>query len=161
MGPFPNNPHQPGPFPTNPERTGIPPTYAGGQGGPSWVPQGSGMLQPTPEWKSLRIIARILKIIAWVEAVTGALMIIGWTTLMGAVTSSVSGSGSSMSSANYYSAGSASSGMSGIAPYIGGTTAIVALYLLAETAIAFFLTYGVAEAIVVFLAIEKNTRKGG
>jgi len=187
MGPFSNNPEPTGmtprqfsnnPNPTgmtprqfsnNPNPTGIPltpqpgmppgpPIYAGGQGNPSWAPQSSETLQPTPEWKVLRILARILKIIAWVEAAIGTLMIIGWTTLMGAALSSVSGSGSSVGNASYYSAGSS---MSGIAPYIGGTTAIVALYLLVNTVIAFLLTYGVAEAILVFLAIEKNTRKGG
>lgn len=170
MGPFSNNPNQTGMPPvsqTGRPPAGMPPTpppYAGGQINPSWAPQSSGTLQPTPEWKSLRIIARILKIMAWVEAGIGALMTIGWTTFMGALLSNMGGSVPSspgMGSSSYYSAASTSSGMSAITPYIGGTTAIVALYLLVNTAIAFLFTYGIAEAILVFLAIEKNTRKGG
>jgi hypothetical protein len=172
-----------GPISNNPDSTGMPPMPPPWTGGPSSPPQGnipwmeeqlghqqgntslatqsSGVLQPNPEWKVLRILSRVLKIIAWIEAVIGALMIIGWTTLIGAILSNMNGSGSSVGNASYYDAMSTGPIMAISASYIGGTIAIVTLYLLVNTAITFIFTYGIAEAILVFLAIEKNTRKGG
>lgn len=162
-----------GPISNNPDSTGMPPMPPPWTGGPSSPPQGNipwmggqfsnqqgntsfatqsfGVLQPNPKWRVLRIISRMLKILAWIEAAIGALMSIGWTTLMGAFLSWISGSGSSMGNGVYI----------GISPSIGETTAIITLFLLVNTAITFLFTYGIAEAILVFLAIEKNTRTGG
>lgn len=160
------------PISNNPDSTGMPPMPPPWTGGPSSPPQGNipwmggqfghqqgntsfaaqsfGVLQPNPEWKVLRILSRILKILAWIEAAIGTLMIMGWTTLMGAFLSWISGSGSSIGPGLYV-----------VSPLGSTTAAIVTLFLLVNTAIAFLLTYGIAEAILVFLAIEKNTRKGG
>ena len=83
----------------------------------------------------MRFVAKWLKIIAWIELVGGVIfsLVIG---------------GSAMTVGSSFGGGGG--GLAGFA---------VILAFLIVTAIIFMTTYASAEGILVFLAIEKNTRK--
>jgi len=132
------------------------PTWAGQPGTPqptpAWVGQSSALpvgvtptqLERKSSWPVLRLIARWLKIVAWVELVFSALTAIGLGTAIGSLGAYAGGSAYAGSS------GSSGSGFFGL---------VLTIYLLVGAALGFMLTYGSAEMILVFLNIEKNTRK--
>jgi hypothetical protein len=101
------------------------------------------LLDRSVAWPALRLIARWLKIISWIELAVGIItaLVIG---------GSIAALGNSLSSAGGGTGAGAGTGLVGF---------ILAIYLLIITALGFILTYASAELILVFLAIEKNTRK--
>lgn len=105
---------------------------------PAWVGQSASLplnvtstrLKRDSQWPALRLIARILKIVAWIELVFGVIGAVVVGTSIGSLGSSLG---------------------------VGGF--LFAILILIGTAIGFMLTYAYAEFIQVFLAIEMNTRK--
>ena len=115
---------------------------------PAWVGQSAALpvnvqatrLDRGSAWPALRFIARWLKIIAWIELVVGVIssLVIG---------TSLSALGSGLAAQGGGGGG------------LGGFGIVLTIYLLIGTAVGFILTFASAELILVFLAIEKNTRK--
>ena len=163
MQQFPNDPPSTGTPPTGPggwagQPGGMPPappTWAGQAGAPqatpSWTGQSSASpfgVQPTlldrsTPWPALRLISRVLKIIAWIELVIGTIASL-------AIGASIGSLGNALSAFPGGSSASAGFGFFGL---------ILTLFYLITTAIGFLVLYGAAEGILVLLAIEKNTRK--
>ncbi len=157
MQQFPNDPTPTGPggWAGQPGTPPAPPTWAGQsgapQGTPSWAGQSSASpfgVQPTlldrsAPWPTLRLISRVLKIIAWVELVIGTIasLVIG---------ASIGSLGNALSAFPSGSSAGAGFGFFGF---------ILTIFYLITTAIGFLVLYGSAEGILVLLAIEKNTRK--
>ncbi|GAC1389562.1 MAG: hypothetical protein NVS4B11_37650 [Ktedonobacteraceae bacterium] len=79
------------------------------------------------KWPALRLIATVLKIVAWVEGGIGALAALG--------------SGVTLSAFNG----------------VGGF--FITLFLLVMVVVGFLITYASSEIIMLFITIEKNTRK--
>lgn len=80
-----------------------------------------------PQWPALRLIATILKIVAWIEGVLGVISALVEGIALGAL--------------------------------IGGAAILLVLFLLVIVAIGFLFTYAASEGIMLFITIEKNTRK--
>lgn len=130
---------------------------------PAWVGQSSALpvgaiptrLDRKPSWPALRLIARWLKIIAWIELVFSAITAIGIGIAISSVGSYMGGSAYAGSSTYAGSSASASSGSSG-AGFFG---LVLTIYLLVGAVLGFIMIYASAETILVFLAIEKNTQR--
>jgi hypothetical protein len=122
MGPFSNDP-----------RAGVPTPGEASSGVSAWAAPNVGVLQPSgvatsgPKWPALRLIATVLKIVAWIEVV------------LGVISALVEGIA--------------------LAALVGGGAFLLTLFLLVVVAIGFLFTYAASEGIMLFITIEKNTRK--
>lgn len=130
MGQYSSNPGNMGP-------SSVPgaPMWAGPNAG---IPQRPGvapaMTTPGPKWPALRIIATLLKVLAWIQLAIGVIV-----ALATAFSSSFLASTFHTSSFN------------GAGILAGVIELIVAVF-------AFIWTYATAELIMLFITIEKNTR---
>ena len=98
------------------------------------APQHPNVVAQGPKWPALRFIAVLLKIIAWIQLVIGVIL-----------TLSTAFAGSFLTAHTNVN--------------IGGTGLLAALIVFISFALAFIWTYASAEIILLFITIEKNTRK--
>lgn len=108
----------------------LPPTGPGSGGLPPPAPQIAYILKPRPRWRALRAIASIFKVLAWITAGCGVVAV-----FVALIVGSEAGSHGLLLGLAY-----------GVATLIG--SAAVSLLL-----------YSRAEEMLLFIAIEQNTRK--